>query len=177
VKQSDIKDVCLVASCRTRDEARLVQQMMISCGLSNYHIRQDLRPSIESVIANAPDVALFVGDRDDAPMREFFRRVRAHDFMGNRYVPIIVALWHPSVAQIKQAINIGASEILSFPANTEALAKAIYRAVFVGRPFIDVPSYFGPDRRRKQIQNFGSERRETPWDYSHVSVRQPATVD
>jgi len=176
--QLDIRDVSIVASCRSREEARFVQQLMIACGLSSYITKSDLRTTIEALVTTKPDAALLVMDRDIERMEEFFKTVRAPEFAGNRYLPVIVAQWQPSVVEIKQAIAIGASEIVSLPTNTDAMTRAIYRAIFVGRPFIEVESYFGPCRRRKQIKNYGCrDRRKTEWEYSHVSVRQVSLID
>jgi two-component system, chemotaxis family, chemotaxis protein CheY len=123
-------------------------------------------------LAARPDTAVFVADHEQLRTEEFFSSVRDYKFAGNRYLPIIVALWQPSIALIRHAIAVGAHEIVSMPANAEAMSRAIYRAVFVGRPFVDVPAYFGPCRRRKQIQNYGQKnRRKLDWDYSHISVR------
>jgi hypothetical protein len=171
VTQFGIKDVSVVASCRSRDEVRLAQQLMIACGLASYVIRPDLRTTFDSIVTTKPDAAIIVFDKDEERLREFFRVVRGRHFEGNRYLPVIAAAWHPSIAEIKLAVEVGASEIVSMPASTEAMSRAIYRAVFVGRPFIDVETYFGPCRRRRQIANFGKDRRNLVWDYSHASVR------
>jgi len=170
--RQDISEVSIVASCRSRDEANLTQQLMIACGVQNYIVRSDLRASIERIVNAKPDVALIVFDNDEDRVLEFFRVVRGRHFEGNRYLPVIAAPWRPSIAEIKLAINLGASEIVSMPSNTEAMSRAIYRSVFVGRPFIDVATYFGPCRRRKQIANFGKEKRKMAWDYSHTSLLQ-----
>jgi DNA-binding NarL/FixJ family response regulator len=166
-----IREVSVAVSCRSRDEGLLAQQLMIACGLNNYTIRPDIRSSLERIINDKPDVAIIIYDKEDERLREFFRILRGRHFEGNRYLPVVAAVWRPSIAQIKQAVGIGASEIVSMPANTEALSRAIYRSVFVGRPFIDVETYFGPCRRRKQIANFGKDKRKVTWDYSHASVR------
>ena len=170
-QDQDISEVSLVVSCRSRDEAHLSQQLMIACGVTDYAVRPDLRSSFERIINAKPDAAVVVFDKDEDRLREFFRILRDRHFEGNRYLPVIVAAWWPSIAQIKLAINLGASEIVSMPSNTEAMSRAIYRAVFVGRPFIDVESYFGPCRRRRQIGNFGKEKRKLTWDYTHASIR------
>ena len=167
-----ISEVSLVVSCRSRDEVNLTQQLMIACGVTSYAIRPDLKSSFERIINVKPDAAVVVFEKDEDRLNEFFRVLRSRHFEGNRYLPVIVAAWHPSMAQIKLAINLGASEIVSMPSNTEAMSRAIYRAVFVGRPFIEVEKYFGPCRRRRQIGNFGKEKRKLAWDYSHASLRQ-----
>ena len=171
-QSQDISEVSLLVSCRSRDEGHLAQQLMIACGIAEYAIRPDLRSSFERIVNSKPDAAVIVFDKDEDRLREFFSTLRGRHFEGNRYLPVVVAAWWPSIAQIKLAINLGASEIVSMPSNAEAMSRAIYRAVFVGRPFIDVETYFGPCRRRRQIANFGKEKRKLVWDYSHASLRQ-----
>ena len=145
---------------------------MIACGISEYLTCPDSDTAIDRIVNIKPDAALFVLEKEEVALRQFFQVVRARDFAGNRYLPLIVAAWRPSMALIKLAIELGASEIVSLPSSTEALSRAIYRAVFVGRPFIDVPTYFGPCRRRKQATFFGKEKRKLVWDYSASPVDQ-----
>jgi two-component system chemotaxis response regulator CheY len=171
--QSDIQDVLLAGLCRTRDEGRVVKQMLMACGVTNNELREEVKSALDLVVAAQPDAALVVADKADERMAEFFAGLRSETFGGNRFTPIIVGLWSPAVSDIKTAIALGAHEILSLPANTDALTRAIYRAVFVGRPFIEAETYFGPCRRRKQIANYGcKDRRINAWDnYRHVSVK------
>lgn len=171
VVQENINEVSIVASCRSRDEQRLAQQLMIACGITTYAVRPESRASLKCIADTKPDVALIICDNEEEHLREFFRTLRSPHFEGNRYLPVIAAIWQPSIADIKFAIELGASEIVSMPSNTEAMSRAIYRAVFIGRPFIDVKSYFGPCRRRKQTANFGKEKRKITWDYAHAAVR------
>ncbi len=175
--QDSIKEVSIVASCRSREELHFTQQLMVACGIASYVIRPEFRVALKSIADFKPDVALITHDKDEERLREFFRVLRGRNFEGNRYLPVIVGVWHPSIAEIKLAVELGASEIVSIPSSTEAMSRAIYRAVFVGRPFIDVENYFGPCRRRKQIANFGKEKRKVAWDYSHASVEQAGRAD
>lgn len=175
--QDSIKDVSVVASCRSREEQHFAQQLMIACGIANYTVRPDFRAALKGIAETKPDVAVIIYDRQEEYLQGFFSALRSPLFEGNRYLPVIAAVWHPSIAEIKLAIELGASEIVSMPASTEAMSRAIYRAVFVGRPFIDTKNYFGPCRRRKQIANFGKEKRKLVWDYSHASVKQAASAE
>lgn len=171
-KISDIQDVAVLCVTRSRDEMRLAQSMMTACGLINYEIRVGWETGLEYLKMSSPDVVLFTADKNKDDMNNFFGTVRQRNFEGNSYIPIIIAVWGPDISDAKAAIAIGANEFLSLPTNLDYLGKAIYRSIFIGRPFIDVPAYFGPCRRRKQISNFsGIDRRVTPWEsYSHPAV-------
>lgn len=169
----EIKEVTLAGLCRSRDEGRVVKQMLVACGVGGYELRLEVKAALDLVVAAQPDAAIVVTDKVDERVNDLFAGLRAQTFHGNRFTPVIVGLWSPSIADIKAAIALGAHEILSLPTNTDNLSRAIYRAVFVGRPFIDVETYFGPCRRRKQIANYGhKDRRENAWDnYQHASVK------
>lgn len=171
-KISDIQDVAVLCITRSRDEMKLAQSMMTACVLSNYTIRAGWEAGLDYLKISSPDVVLFTAEKNKDSMNKFFGTLRQRNFEGNSYIPIIVAVWGPDISDAKAAIAIGANEFLSLPTNSENLGKAVYRAVFIGRPFIDVPAYFGPCRRRKQIDKYpGSDRRVTPWEsYSHPAV-------
>jgi len=172
--QDDIKEVSIVANCRSREEHQFTQQLMSACGIASYAVKSESRAALKSVIDIKPDAVLLIYDKQEQYLDEFFKTLRSPLFEGNRYLPVVAAIWYPSIAEIKRAIVLGAGEIVSMPTTTDALSRAIYRAVFVGRPFIDVESYFGPCRRRKRMANFGKEKRKVLWDYSHASVKQTA---
>jgi len=94
---------------------------------------------------------------------EFFDAVRAlrnPQMSFNPYVPIVVASGHTQLSKVRGAINAGAHEFVSFPLSPRSIAKRLYSAVFMGRPFVTTPTFFGPDRRRYiDLKRSGPERR------------------
>jgi hypothetical protein len=57
------------------------------------------------------------------------------------------------------------TEILVKPVTAKDLLARIQTIIYIPRPFIDVPGYFGPYRRRKQdLAYFDVERRKRALD-------------
>lgn len=107
----------------------------------------------------------------------FVKRVRGSADDGPlRYLPIIMLTAHTSAARITQARDLGVHEFLAKPVSAKTLLARICSIVDTPRPFIQTPTYFGPDRRRKKDPNYkGPERRTAPADDGTVAA-PPVTV-
>jgi len=108
--------------------------------------------------AHSPDLVLT--DLAMAPMDglEFTRHIRNHEDSPNPFVPIIMVSGHTEKHRVEAARDAGVTEFLAKPVNAHNLFSRI--AEIVGRPraFVRCDTYFGPDRRRRQL-DAGPRRR------------------
>ncbi len=154
----------------------------------NAHMRSLLRALLNSVgikdIAEAahgqaaigilrerkPDLVL--SDLAMKPMDgiEFTRHIRTHESSPNPFVPIIMITGHTEKHRVEAARDAGVTEFLAKPITAHNLFSRIAEIVERPRGFVRCPSYFGPDRRRRQIDNYAG-----PWrrhdDYQDMQVR------
>lgn len=85
---------------------------------------------------------------------EFLHLVRTSKDSPDRYLPVIIVSAHSSRAQILQARDAGADEILTKPVTASALLARLKAVIEERRPFVSSGAYFGPDRRRKRVIDY-----------------------
>lgn len=106
------------------------------------------------------DMAICDWEMQPLPGTEFVKRVRGGSDGPLRYLPIIMLTSHTSAARIAEARDLGVNEYLAKPVSAKTLLTRICSIIDHPRPFIETPTFFGPDRRRKKDPNYkGPERR------------------
>lgn len=93
--------------------------------------------------------------------KDLLHWIRNHEKDPVRFLPVIVVSGYTTEYITSAARDLGANEILVKPVSGTGLASRICSVIDNPRPFIKVPSYFGPDRRRQEIPYNGTERRIT----------------
>ena len=88
--------------------------------------------------------------------------VRNHKKDQIRFLPILLLSAFTSEDVIVEARNRGANEELVKPISGELLASRILAMINNPRAFIKAPDFFGPDRRRREKEFKGEDRRKTP---------------
>ena len=74
-------------------------------------------------------------------------------------LPILMCTGYTEIDRIVKARDAGVDEILAKPYSATELYRRLYATVFKKRPFIAVDTYVGPDRRRRQREFDGEDRR------------------
>ena len=98
-----------------------------------------------------------LGDLNGA---EFTSLIRRSPDTPNAYVPIIGCTADARRRIIYEFVDAGVDEVLVKPVSARGLWTKIQSVVEHRRDFVRTPSYFGPDRRRRQDPNYrGPERR------------------
>jgi CheY-like chemotaxis protein len=88
----------------------------------------------------------------------FTRKVRNADGSPNPFLPIIMITGHADRARVMQARDAGVTEFLAKPLTSRNLFAHIAGIVERPRSFVRCAGYFGPDRRRRNAENFAG-----PW--------------
>ncbi|MBF0391848.1 MAG: response regulator [Alphaproteobacteria bacterium] len=108
---------------------------------------------------------------------DFVRLVRTGKDSPNPFAAIIMLTGHTEMHRVVEARDAGVHEFLAKPISAKALYSRIRAIIERPRPFIRTATYFGPDRRRRQIEYKGRERRkaakqEQVVDQSSVGLSQ-----
>jgi CheY-like chemotaxis protein len=102
---------------------------------------------------------------------EFTRQVRNSEQSPNPFVPIIMITGHTERYRVEAARDAGVTEFLAKPITAAALFSRIAEIVERPRAFVKCESYFGPDRRRRVIEDYtGPWRRDDDFK-DEVDVR------
>jgi CheY-like chemotaxis protein len=89
---------------------------------------------------------------------EFTREVRQSERSVNPFMPIIMITGHTERHRVEAARDAGVTEFLAKPITPNSLFSRIAEIMERPRAFVRCDHYFGPDRRRKAMDNYGG-----PW--------------
>jgi len=101
---------------------------------------------------------------------EFTRQVRNSERSLNPFVPIIMITGHTEKHRVEAARDAGVTEFLAKPITAANLFARIAEIVERPRAFVRCDSYFGPDRRRRTIEDYAGPWRRAD-DFQDVDVR------
>jgi CheY-like chemotaxis protein len=100
----------------------------------------------------------------------FSRAVRNAENSPNPFVPIIMITGHTEKHQVEAARDAGVTEFLVKPITAQSLFSRIAEIVERPRGFVRCENYFGPDRRRRNMESYAG-----PWrrhdDFQDLQVQ------
>lgn len=88
------------------------------------------------------------------------RKIRVDKGSPNPYVPIIMTAGSGHLNRVLRARDAGISEYLVKPFSAKSLAERITRVIEKPRDFVVCDTYIGPDRRVRDVEFEGEDRRE-----------------
>lgn len=127
----------------------IVSVVLQGLGLKALHEARDGGEALDFLRTHQVDIA--VVDFLMSPMDgvEFTRTIRTSPQSPNIYLPIIMMTGHSEHSRVCEARDAGVTEFVTKPLTARALALRISAVVHRPRAFVRTPSYFGPDRRRR----------------------------
>ncbi len=93
--------------------------------------------------------------------KELLQWIRSQKDDVIRFLPVMVVSAYTTEKIVHYARDLGANETLVKPISGTGLASRICGMIDHPRPFLSLPDYFGPDRRRQDLVFAGKERRLT----------------
>jgi len=133
----------------------IVFAMLKSIGVTRLREVNDGSAALEALNARPADLAIIDFKMLPVDGVTFTQRVRTAPDSPNPYLPIIMMTGHSEKRRVAQARDAGVTEFLVKPVTPLALLTRIQSVILHPREFIKTDSYFGPDRRRTQTENFG----------------------
>ena len=112
----------------------------------------------------APDIVITDLNMEPVDGLELIRRIRSGAQEINRYTAIILLTVHTERARLAEARDAGVNEFVAKPVTVRGLYSHICAMIEEPRPFVHTDTYFGPDRRRKQVVfDHPNRRKVMPW--------------
>lgn len=108
---------------------------------------------------NSADILLVDWEMQPMSGIDLARKVRSEGAGQSCAVPIIMITGHTALNEVQTARDSGITEILSKPLAPKVLYDRIVSVIERPRPFIRTHTFIGPDRRRREVQFEGEERR------------------
>ncbi|WP_374389346.1 response regulator [Brevundimonas sp.] len=91
----------------------------------------------------------------------FTRLVRNSADSPNVYLPIIMMTGHSEKKRVTEARDAGVTEFVVKPITAKAVLDRIEAVVFKPRAFVKTDTYFGPCRRRREIEGYAGPFRRS----------------
>jgi two-component system chemotaxis response regulator CheY len=141
---------------------KLIVSILETFGFGKIFTADDGRSGFEEFKKNNPDLILVDWLMRPTDGLELVKLVRTHPLSPNKQVPIIMITGYNALSRVREARDHGITEFLVKPFTARDLAKRISHVINTPRDFIDAPTFFGPDRRRRRDDKFtGPFRRST----------------
>lgn len=147
----------------------LIRNMLLALGVKDVTDARDGEAALGIIMEYKPN--LLIVDMRMEPMGglEFIKRFRANANNPVRFAPIIMVTAYAEVEAVARARDAGVTEFMAKPLSAAALQKRIDRVLKDERPYIEISSFIGFDRRRNKDDMFGgAERRQQEPTYIQV---------
>ena len=138
----------------------LVRSILQSLGAKTIYEAADVPTGLDLLHMGNPDIIICDWQMEPMSGLEFVCRIR-DEASANPYVPIIMLTAHAELDRVKEARDCGVNEFLVKPISAKSLYTRIREIIEHPRDFVRTASYFGPDRRRRQVKIGHAERRAT----------------
>ena len=148
----------------------LLRALLNSVGIKDVAETAHGAAAIESLRERKSDLVL--SDLSMKPMDglDFTRHVRNNDQSPNPFIPIIMITGHTEKHRVEAARDAGVTEFLAKPITAHNLFSRVAEIVERPRAFVRCDGYFGPDRRRRMIDDYAG-----PWrrkeDFQDMDMR------
>lgn len=150
---------------------QIVRSMLLGFGIERTYESRDAAEALDITRHEAIDIVIVDYQMAILDGLEFTKMVRSGEDIGNPLVPIILLTAHTERSKILAARDVGITEVCAKPINAKQLWTKLAAVVNRPRPFIRSNAYFGPDRRRQEVDFSGEERRTTPVDGETTEAR------
>lgn len=117
--------------------------------------------AFEIVCKQDPDMIITDWMMEPMDGLEFSRLVRRSPLTPNPFVPILMMTGFSSRLRVESARDTGITEFLVKPFSSRDLYARVVQIIEKPRQFVEIDSFFGPDRRRRMVRDYsGTRRRE-----------------
>ncbi len=132
---------------------RLVVTMLRNFGCEHITEAKNARQALDILNRRPPDIALIDWMLEDSHLNgmELVSEIRRSSNDELSYMPIIMVTGHTERDNIELARDKGVTEFLAKPFTARGLFSRISALIEQPRPFVKTRTYFGPDRRRRNL--------------------------
>ncbi len=87
------------------------------------------------------------------------RWIRRHEESPDRFMPVIMVSSYADPVKVREARDAGMTEFVAKPFTIASICSRLISAIERPRQFVQTSTYFGPDRRRRNLPYEGEDRR------------------
>ncbi len=154
----DLHDIDVVVVEKHISMRRMLRGVLRELGIHRVRDTGDLDAAFDMMRDTPPDLILTDWSPELDGMN-FLRRIRDVDISPDPFVPVIVVSANTGLEHICRARDLGMTEYLAKPVSAALIYSRIRSVIDHNRRFVHTNRFFGPDRRRRDIDIDGVDRR------------------
>lgn len=139
---------------------RLMKDVIQALGINSIELCSSHELLETDTTAFKPDI-IFVDWSAGCDGLDLLQRVRSNAAEFDRFIPVVMVTAYTGFKQVCAARDAGVTEFLAKPITANAIYRRLSAMIENPRDFIESIDFFGPDRRRRAIEQAGPERRAT----------------
>lgn len=143
----------------THPMRKLVTSVLETLGVGSVLTSMDGRDGYELFCKEIPDIVIADWHMTPVTGLELVKQIRTSKTSPNKMVPIIMMTGYSAYSRVSEARDNGVTEFLVKPFSANDLARRIAYVINKPRDFVETSDYFGPDRRRKTLQNYKGQKK------------------
>ncbi len=155
----NIEDVKILVVDDNAFMRSLIRQLLKALGAREIFEASDGREGYEVARQVNPDIALVDWVMEPEDGLAFVKNVRGAEDSPNRLMPIIMVSGYSEESRVLAARDAGVNEFVVKPLSAASLFSRIQWVIENPRRFVTTDTYFGPDRRHKDVPFKGEDRR------------------
>jgi len=132
----------------------LLRSLLNTLGITQVYEAADGTEAFTLLRDRHPDLVLTDLTMEPIDGISLVREIRQSPHSPNPYIPIVMVTGHTERRRVETARDAGVTEFLAKPITAHNLIARLTEIVERPRPFVKSPTYFGPDRRRRAVENY-----------------------
>lgn len=133
---------------------KLVTSVLETLGIGTIHTAHNGKSGYELFCKENPDIIITDWHMMPTSGIELVDKIRNSPDSPNKMIPIIMMTGYSAMPRVSEARDSGATEFLVKPFSANDLARRIAYVINKPRDFIETDDFFGPDRRRRKMEDF-----------------------
>jgi two-component system chemotaxis response regulator CheY len=157
----DLRDLNIMVVDDNRHMRFLVKTILHAFHIRNISEAGDGADALKLLQTFPADLIISDWAMDPIDGLDLTRMIRTSSDSANPYVPVILLTGHTETHRVQEARDAGVTEFLAKPISSAALYRRLVTIIERPRTFIKTRMYTGPDRRRREIDYQGKDRRQS----------------
>ncbi len=133
---------------------QLLADIIKTLGVGTVYTAADGKEGYDRYVLKNPDIIITDWHMPKMDGLQLIEKIRKDPKSPHRNVPIIMISGLNAPTRVAQARDLGVTEYLTKPFTVQDLAKRLSHIVSKPRDFILTPNFVGPDRRRRESDDF-----------------------
>ena len=138
----------------------LIRSILNALGARSIREAGDVETAFQMLRTSPSDMVICDWEMEPVSGLDFVKQVRNDKNSPNPQIPIIMLTAHSEMTRVMEARDSGINEFVIKPISAKTLYARIRDIIKHPRNYVQTETYFGPDRRRRQAQISGPDRRK-----------------